>query len=79
MASTDEPQQDGGTLLRLVSRHRLSTTFNFYARIWTDAIMRDIQDNILYVIRNRCEKPARAGSIAAADSLTRAATTFLDD
>ncbi|MGO4884790.1 MAG: hypothetical protein ACLP59_28805 [Bryobacteraceae bacterium] len=53
-----EPQQDGGTLLRLVSRHRLSTTFNFYARIWTDAIMRDIQDNILYVIRNRCEKPA---------------------
>jgi len=52
-----EPRRDGGTLLRLVSRHRLSTTFNFYARIWTDAIMRDIQENILYVIRNRCEKP----------------------
>lgn len=52
-----EPRPDGGTLLHLVSRHRLSTTFNFYARMWTDAIMRDIQENILYVIRNRCEKP----------------------
>jgi hypothetical protein len=47
---------DGGrTLLHLSSRHRLSTTFNFYARVWTDAVMRDIQENILYVIRNRCE------------------------
>jgi hypothetical protein len=50
-----EPMPDGATLLHLTSRHRLSTTFNFYARIWTDAIMRDIQQNILYVIRNRCE------------------------
>lgn len=53
-----EPQPDGSTRLHLVSRHRLSTTFNFYARVWTDAIMRDLQENILYVIRNRCEKPA---------------------
>jgi len=52
-----EPQQNGGIVLHLVSRHRLSTTFNFYARIWTDAVMRDIQENILYVIRNRCERP----------------------
>jgi hypothetical protein len=51
-----EPRPDGTTILHLVSRHRLSTTFNFYARIWVDAIMRDIQENILYVIRNRCEK-----------------------
>jgi hypothetical protein len=57
-----EPQTDGGTLLHLVSRHRLSTTFNFYARIWTDAIMRDVQENILYVIRNRCEKSGRSTS-----------------
>jgi hypothetical protein len=47
--------EDGRTLLHLSSRHRLSTTFNFYAGMWTDAVMRDIQDNILYVIRNRCE------------------------
>jgi len=53
-----EPR-NGGTLLHLSSRHRLSTTFNFYARIWTSAVMRDIQENILYVIRNRCEQAAR--------------------
>jgi hypothetical protein len=51
-----EPQPDGSTVLHLASRHRLSTTFNFYAHLWTDAVMRDIQENILYVIRNRCEK-----------------------
>lgn len=54
-----ESQPDGTTLLHLVSQHRLSTTFNFYSRLWTDAIMRDIQENILYVIRNRCETPVR--------------------
>lgn len=53
-----EPLRDGTTLLHLVSRHRLSTTFNFYARLWVDGVMRDIQENILYVIRNRCEQPA---------------------
>jgi hypothetical protein len=56
-----EPHSDGTTILHLVSRHRLSTTFNFYSRLWTDAIMRDIQDNILYVVRNRCERRGRDG------------------
>lgn len=51
-----EPCPDGSTILHLESRHRLSTTLNSYARLWTDAIMRDIEDNILYVIRNRCER-----------------------
>jgi hypothetical protein len=50
-----EAMDVGRTLLHLSSRHRLSTTFNFYAHFWTDAVMRDIQENILYVIRNRCE------------------------
>lgn len=50
-----EPLPDGRTLLHLSSQHRLSTTLNFYARIWTDAVMRDIQENILFVIRRRCE------------------------
>jgi hypothetical protein len=50
-----EERPDGGIVLHLASQHRLSTTFNFYARLWTDAVMRDIQENILYVIRNRCE------------------------
>jgi hypothetical protein len=51
-----EVLDSGRMRLHLSSRHRLSTTFNFYARLWTDAVMRDIQENILYVIRNRCEQ-----------------------
>lgn len=49
---------DGGrrTRLLLASRHRLSTTFNFYASLWTDGVMQDVQSNILHVIRNRCER-----------------------
>lgn len=47
---------DKEVLLHLTSRHRLSTTFNFYGAIWTDAVMRDIQLNILHVIRGRCER-----------------------
>ena len=54
-----ESTNDGRTLLHLSSRHRLSTTLNFYAQFWTDAVMRDIQENILYVIRNRCEGTSR--------------------
>ena len=44
--------------LRLVSRHRVSTDFDWYARLWTDAVMRDVQRSILYVIKNRCESPS---------------------
>jgi hypothetical protein len=53
-----ETQPDGTLKLRLVSRHRVSTDFNWYARWWTDAVMRDVQRSILYVIRNRCEPAA---------------------
>lgn len=42
-------------VLHLASQHRLSTHFNFYAGLWTDFIMRDVQQNILEVIRRRCE------------------------
>lgn len=55
-----EPQQDGTTILHLASRERLSTDFNFYAALWSDAVMRDMQNNILHVIRNRCEAQSRA-------------------
>jgi hypothetical protein len=57
-----EPLSDGDTRLRLVSRHRVSTDFNWYARLWTDAVMRDVQQSILYVIRNRCEQTAKSGN-----------------
>jgi hypothetical protein len=53
-------QLEGGRVrLHLSSWHRLSTTFNFYAGFWTDAIMRDVQNGILQVIRNRCESVSR--------------------
>jgi hypothetical protein len=49
-----EPRE-GGTRLHLVSRHRVSTRFNFYTGFWTEAVMRDIQANICTVIRKRAE------------------------
>jgi hypothetical protein len=50
-----------GVLLRLVSHERLSTHLNPYAGVWTDAVMRSIQRQILVVIRRRCE----AGEMSA--------------
>jgi hypothetical protein len=50
-----EPVSPDVVRLRLVSRHRVSTDFNWYARLWTDAVMRSVQESILYVIKNRCE------------------------
>jgi len=50
-----EPLPNGVTRLHLSSRHRVSTDFNWYAHLWTDAVMRDIQKEILRVIRNRSE------------------------
>lgn len=51
-----EPLPNGITRLHLYSKQRLSTDFNWYAELWTGAIMRDLQNSILYVIKNRCEK-----------------------
>ena len=57
-----EPRADGSTLLKLTSHQRLSTHFNFYARLWTDFIMSDLQSAIMEVIRKRCEQlPASTG------------------
>lgn len=50
-----EPLAGGQTRLHLTSTHRLTTRFNFYGGAWTDAIMRDIQDTILRVVKQRCE------------------------
>ena len=50
-----EPLGESRTMLHLRSRHRLSTSFNVYAGLWTDAIMQDIQRSILRVIRRRSE------------------------
>jgi hypothetical protein len=41
--------------LHLYSEFKLTTTFNFYASIWGQWIMTDIQNNILKVIKKRSE------------------------
>jgi hypothetical protein len=43
------------TRLHLSSQHRLSTDFNWYAHLWTDAVMSDLQKRILLVVQHRCE------------------------
>ncbi len=55
-----EPLADGRVRLHLASTHRLSTRFNVYTRLWTDLFMRDIQQHILAVIRDRAERGAPA-------------------
>jgi ribosome-associated toxin RatA of RatAB toxin-antitoxin module len=42
--------------LKLFSTFKLNTTFNFYAGIWAKWIMKDIQQNILKVIKERAEQ-----------------------
>ena len=49
------PLPNGDTLLHLSSRERLSTDFNAYAALWSDAVMHDMQSNILHVVQHRCE------------------------
>jgi hypothetical protein len=52
-----KPLGNGKYRLHLYSHFEMKTTFNFYAAWWGDRILSDIQENILQVIRNRCEKP----------------------
>jgi hypothetical protein len=53
-----EPLPNGDTLLHLTSHQRLSTDFNPYAGLWTDAVMQNLQTSILQVIQHRCEHSA---------------------
>jgi hypothetical protein len=50
-----EPLGNNNYKLRLYSNFKLHTTFNFYADIWAGWIMKDIQQNILKVIKQRSE------------------------
>lgn len=45
----------GHCKLRLYSNFKLNTTFNFYAGLWATWVMKDIQQNILKVIKERSE------------------------
>ncbi len=52
-----QPLDNGKYRLHLYSHYEMTTTFNFYASWWGDWILSDIQNNILQVIKTRCEKP----------------------
>jgi hypothetical protein len=55
-----EPLATNVTRLHLSSQHRLSTDFNWYAHLWTDAIMSDLQKRILHVVQQRCQSQAKS-------------------
>jgi len=48
--------------LHLTSTFRLSTSFNFYSGLWSKIIMRDIQKNILQIIKDRSETKKNSSS-----------------
>ena len=50
-----EPAGKDKTILHLTSKFRLSTDFNFYSGLWSKLIMRDIQKNILQIVKKRSE------------------------
>jgi hypothetical protein len=54
-----EPISEGKSILHLYSQYRVSTRFNFYTIIWSDFLMSDIQNNILRVLKQRCENLAK--------------------
>jgi hypothetical protein len=62
-------QRPDGILLHLTSRERLSTHVNPYAGVWTDAVMRAIQEQILTVIRERCEWETQANRPTAGPTM----------
>ncbi|AMR27604.1 hypothetical protein A0257_11190 [Hymenobacter psoromatis] len=49
------PAGPGRTRLVLHSQQRLSTHLNWYAGLWTSFVMREIQQRILVVLKQRCE------------------------
>lgn len=49
-------------ILHLTSQFRLSTRFNFYSGLWSKLIMRDIQENILDIIKRRSEGEKKSSS-----------------
>ena len=50
-----EPPPNGSIVLHLTSQERLNTRLNGYAHLWTDAVMSDLQQSILEVVKHRCE------------------------
>ena len=58
-----EPLAGSGVILHLSSTHRLSTSFNAYGGLWTDFILRDLQQYILEIIQRRAEAAMLLGGL----------------
>ena len=52
-----EPLSNGKVMLHLSSSHRLTSRFNDYGGLWTSWGMAEFQNQILQVIKERCEAP----------------------
>ena len=50
-----EAREDGTVRLHLSSRQRLSTRFNWYASLWTERVMSELQTYILRIVKRRAE------------------------
>lgn len=50
--------KNGKIKLTLSSSYQLTSTINYYGKIWGDIILTDFQDRLLNVIANRCETKA---------------------
>jgi hypothetical protein len=55
-----EPLGPGRVRLHLTSSYRITTPFNFYSGLWTDFVMRDIQNYILGILKQRSETAVHA-------------------
>jgi hypothetical protein len=53
-----EPMAEGKVRLHLSSSQRLSTHFNWYAALWTEAVMSELQSYILGIVKQRAETRA---------------------
>lgn len=50
-----EPRGEGKVILHLLSSYRLTTRVNWFAQLWLDFMMQDLQNYILQIERERCE------------------------
>ena len=55
-----EPISEQRVILHLSSTHRLTTRFNWYAGLWTEPIMSELQRVILEVVKARSQLPSRS-------------------
>jgi Polyketide cyclase / dehydrase and lipid transport len=53
---TVEPLAGGRTRVRLETRYRLRTPVNFYAALWGELFLGDLENNLLALVRQRAER-----------------------